>query len=293
MGNNINLIKKRLVTTKSTQKITSAMYLVSLAKLQKYQKRISVLKTYEDLAFEHIGMALAAAQKNAFLDIKYIRPVEDIKKVAYIAFSSNFGLCGGYNINMLSTLRNYIGERPNESYDIYMIGKTGEEKAEYFGLTIKKALSSGNDVLRYSELREAITKPVIDSFNAGDYDAIRVVYTQYINPLKQEVKVDQLLPLHELPSLENSDHFSVDMIFEPSPEAVLDYLIPKNIKSYTYICYLESQTSEEASRRMAMENANTNADKLIDELNLRFNRERQASITQEMSEIIGGSESLG
>ncbi|MGL5041601.1 MAG: ATP synthase F1 subunit gamma [Culicoidibacterales bacterium] len=286
-------IKKRIESVQKIGAITHAMYLVSMAKLQKNQKRIETLKTYEKLVKRHIAEILAASN---FVDYAKIHPFmrkeEIIKRVAYIVFTSDFGLCGGYNINVLRRLQQEINQNPGQIADVYMIGKAGVNKAEHYGVPIYKSLIGETDVLRYSELREGITKEILSRYYNHEVDAIRVIYTKYVNPLVQELVMDQVLPIADMDELlaDAKVDFAPYTIFEPNPEEFLEYLIRKNIKSTTYIHYLESQTSEEAIRRLSMDNANKSGEKLTDELQLLYNRERQAGITQEMAEIIGGSE---
>ncbi len=286
-------IKKRIESVQKIGSITHAMYLVSMAKLQKNQKRIETLKTYEELVKRHTAEILAASKYMDDASFNpFMRKIDKIERVAYIVFTSDFGLCGGYNINVIRKLQEEIDSHEGEHPYIYMVGKSGITKAEHYGIEIYKSLVGETDVLRYSELREGITKDVIDRYYNKEFDAIRVIYTKYINPLVQRLEVDQLLPIRDMDALleDAKVDFAPYTIFEPNPTEFLEYLIQKNIKSTTYIHYLDSQTSEEAIRRLSMDNANKSGEKLTDELKLLYNRERQAGITQEMAEIIGGSE---
>jgi len=285
-------IKKRIEAIEMIGSITNAMYLVSSAKLQKHQKRIDVLKEYEKVTQQHMAEIFAAfkytdeAQLNPFM-----RKVERPKKVAYIVFTSSMGLCGSYNENVIKELAAQIKEQPEQEPIIYMIGRYGYNKARHRGIPVYRLIDPQGDVLRYSELRRSVTNEVLDKYAKKEYDAIKVIYTQYVNPLTQRVSVDQLLPLGDLEDLlQDADIiFAPYTLFEPSREEVLNYMVQKNVKSRTYIHYLESQTSEEAIRRMSMDNANKNGADLKDRLQLQYNRERQAKITQEMTEIISGS----
>lgn len=285
-------IKKRIESIDMIGSITNAMYLVSTAKLQKHQKRIDVIKDYEKITKQHTAEIFAAfrftdeAQNNPFM-----RRPEQLKNVAYIVFSSSMGLCGSYNENVIKELAQQIKNNPEQTAHIYMIGRYGYNKAIHRGIPIYRFIDPQGDVLRYSELRETVTNDVIEKYYAKEYDAIRVVYTTYINPLTQRVETEQLLPMKDMDALLQDAEiiFAPYTLFEPSREEVLDYMVRKNIKSTTYIHYLDAQTSEEAIRRMSMDSANKNGSELKEKLQLQYNRERQANITQEMTEIIGGS----
>ncbi|GBU10865.1 F0F1 ATP synthase subunit gamma [Erysipelotrichaceae bacterium] len=286
-------IKKRIESVQKIGSITHAMYLVSMAKLQKNQKRIETLKTYEKLVKRHISEILAAAHysdESAYSP--FLRKIPNPINIAYIVFTSDFGLCGGYNVNIMRKLQQTLAAAPHEKPCVYMVGKSGNNKAKHYEVPVFRALIGETDVLSYSELREGITLDVIERYYNGEFDAIRVLYTRYINPLIQEIEMDQLLPIADMDTLleDAKVDFAPYTIFEPNPDEFLDYLIRKNIKSTTYIHYLDAQTSEEAIRRLSMDNANKSGGELIDELQLLYNRERQAGITQEMAEIIGGSE---
>jgi len=285
-------IKKRIEAIDMIGSITNAMYLVSTAKLQKHQKRIDVLKEYERLTRQHMAEIFAAfrytdeAQLNPFM-----RKCDHPKKVAYIVYTSSMGLCGSYNENVIKELAAQIKQNPDQIPYVYMIGKHGYNKAIHRAIPIHKAIDPQGDVLRYSELRETVTNEVIEAYYQKEYDAIRVIYTTYVNPLTQKVTTEQLLPIANMDELlKDADIiFAPYTLFEPSREEVLDYMVRKNVKSTAYIHYLESQTSEEAIRRMSMDNANKNGSELKEQLQLQYNRERQANITQEMTEIISGS----
>jgi len=285
-------IKKRIEAIEMIGSITNAMYLVSAAKLQKHQKRIQILKEYETLTQQHMAEIFAAfkytneAQLNPFM-----RKENNPKKVAYIVFTSSMGLCGSYNENVIKALVREIETHPEQEPIIYMIGRYGYNKAHHRGIPIYRLIDPEGDVLRYSELRRSVTNEVLDKYYKKQYDAIRVIYTEYVNPLTQNVTVDQVLPVGDMADLlQDADIiFAPYTLFEPSREEVLNYMVQKNVKSRTYIHYLESQTSEEAMRRMSMDNANKNGTDLKDQLQLQYNRERQAKITQEMTEIISGS----
>lgn len=298
MAKGMKAIKDRMSSITSTKKVTSAMQLVSMAKLQKYQRQIIPIKSYKNLVEQHMQHILKAAQnKQTDIDVAYFRQPKTIKTIAYIVFTSDVGLCGGYNVNVLRTLRDEVRNNPDVEHRFYFIGKNGAEKSSFYNLTTTFALSGRNETLTYEELTDEIVMPLMDMFAREEIDAIKIMYTEYKNPLIQTPVLTQMLPAkfatdetEVATSMEPV--ITADTLFEPNPNTVLTYLAPKMISTMAYIYLLESLTSESASRRMAMESANTNADQMLDTLSILYNRERQAAITQEMSEIIGGSESL-
>lgn len=285
-------IKKRIDAIETIGSITNAMYLVATAKLQKHQKRIDVLKEYEKLTRQHTAEIFAAfkytdeARLNPFM-----RQSKNPQNVAYIVFTSSMGLCGSYNENVIKELAAQIKAQPKQKPYVYIIGKYGYNKAIHRGIDVYKAVDPKGDVLRYSELRDVVMNEIIEAYYQKKYDAIRIIYTSYSNPLVQKVMTEQVLPLADMDELLKDANiiFAPFTLFEPSREEVLDYVVRKNVKSTAYIHYLESQTSEEAIRRMSMDNANKNGNELKEKLQLQYNRERQANITQEMTEIISGS----
>lgn len=286
-------IKKRIQSVQAIGSITNAMYLVSLAKLQKNQKRIETLTVYKELVTAHMAQVFAASRYTDFArENPFLRERTSIKNVAYIVYTSDLGLCGGYNVFIMKALQEKILQNSGENPYVYMIGKVGITKAPYYGVNVYKSLSAETDILRYSELREGVVNDIIDKFYQGELDALRIVYMDYLNPLVQKIEVKQIIPIaaEEQEKMKRPSNFVPYTIFEPSPDEVIDYLLKKNIKSTAYICYLESQTSEEAMRRLAMDNANKNGKELVDKLQLEYNHVRQATITQEMAEIISGSE---
>ncbi|MGL5914768.1 MAG: ATP synthase F1 subunit gamma [Culicoidibacterales bacterium] len=298
MAKGMKAIKDRMSSIKSTKKVTSAMQLVSMAKLQKYQRQIISIKSYKELVEQHMQHILVAAKnKQTEIDVAYFRQPKETRKIAYIVFTSDVGLCGGYNVNVLRTLREEVKAQPDVEHLFYFVGKNGAEKAAFYNLSATFALIGRNETLSYEELTDEIVMPLMDMYACEEIDAIKIMYTEYKNPLIQNPILTQMLPANfEATNQETAESgepvITADTLFEPNPNTVLTYLAPKMISTMVYIYLLESLTSEAASRRMAMESANTNADQMLDTLSILYNRERQAAITQEMSEIIGGSESL-
>lgn len=276
MAGQISAIKKRLQTVNSTKKLTKATELVATVKLQKYN-----LKTLsnEDYAKNLKRFILAALRGKSpeVEDNPYLIDAEVINPM-YIVITSNSGLCGSYNLEVLK----YVEKTVSKDVPIFAIGTIGYNwllKNEY--LVVKK----------YDELEDLqpkILNALIDDllllYTEYEISEIKVVYTKYINTLVYEPMTLNLLPFEAEEKMGEDE-----ILLEPSRNEVLNRLIPMYISSQIYVAFLESKTSENAARRNAMNLANKNADELLDELTLNYNKARQAAITQEMNEIVASS----
>lgn len=276
MAGQISAIKKRLQTVNSTKKLTKATELVATVKLQKYN-----LKTLsnEDYAKNLKRFILAALRGKSpeVEDNPYLIDAE-VNNPMYIVITSNSGLCGSYNLEVLK----YVEKTVSKDVPIFAIGTIGYNwllKNDY--LVVKK----------YDELEDLqpkILNALIDDllllYTEYEISEIKVVYTKYINTLVYEPMTLNLLPFEAEEKMGEDE-----ILLEPSRNEVLNRLIPMYISSQIYVAFLESKTSENAARRNAMNLANKNADELLDELTLNYNKARQAAITQEMNEIVASS----
>ncbi len=278
-------IKRRQVSVTSTQQITKAMKLVATVKLQKAKARAERNKPYFHALYKTICSILS---KTEHLEHPYLLD-NGSKRKAMIVITSNKGLAGGYNSNVVKEV---VGTGfPVEDVDIYAIGRKGAESLARKGYQIVEDDSEAiNDPL-YKDAID-ISKRVLEAYNRGNVGEIYMVYTNFKNTVSQEAKRIKLLPLNleELPKEEEED--MVLMNYEPEAEDALDMLIPKYIGNLLYGAFVEALASENGARMQAMDSATTNADNMIADLSLKYNRARQASITQELTEIIAGSEAI-
>ena len=278
-------IKRRQVSVTSTQQITKAMKLVATVKLQKAKARAERNKPYFHALYKTICSILS---KTEHLEHPYLLD-NGSKRKAMIVITSNKGLAGGYNSNVVKEV---VGTGfPVEDVDIYAIGRKGAESLARKGYQIVEDDSEAiNDPL-YKDAID-ISKRVLEAYNRGYVGEIYMVYTNFKNTVSQEAKRIKLLPLNleELPKEEDED--MVLMNYEPEAEDALDMLIPKYIGNLLYGAFVEALASENGARMQAMDSATTNADNMIADLSLKYNRARQASITQELTEIIAGSEAI-
>jgi len=214
--------------------------------------------------------------------------VREIKRKAYVVVSADRGLAGAFNSNLLKKAQKEIDKFGKENVDIFCIGKKARDHFKRRGYTI---ITSHVDFWAEMEYDSAMTigRSIIEHFTTGKVDEIHVVYNYFINVGQQEVKSEVLLPLE----YEESDIIVHDRLYEPSKEVLVSSLIPRHLNVQMWKYLLESYASEQAARMLAMENATNNAQDMIKDLKLEFNKARQAAITTEMLEIVGGAEALG
>ena len=287
-------VKSRIVSVVSTQQITKAMKMVAAAKLRRSQERITQLRPYAQ-KLEAILRNLSAAQQNNDTDNWYsdVRPEN---RILIIAVSSDRGLCGSFNSNVFKGVSRLIEEQYSAQYQkgnvtILPIGK----KAADFFMKRPKVKVINDYTLLFSKLTfENVAEAgdfVIDGFRKGTYDKVVVVYNEFKNVATQILRSEQVLPI--VPSATTQAASSqVDYIFEPNQENILTGLIPKSIKIQLFKAILDSNASENGARMTAMDKATENAGELLKELRLTYNRTRQAAITKEILEIVGGAEAL-
>jgi F-type H+-transporting ATPase subunit gamma len=287
-GAGIRDIKLKIQSVNSTRQITKAMELVSTAKLKRAKDRVDITRPY----FETVMSTVQDIIRNEkSLKHDYLN-VRDVKKTLYIVLSADRGLCGGYNINVLKRTLADI-----ESHDKATCITVGKKARDFFK---KNEVESLGEYLYISEKptfsdAQEIARTVLKLYADEKVDEIKLVYTRLVSTIAQEPHMLKLLPV-EMPEEEikesKDDEMTEFVSYEPSAEAVLSYVIPKYMESTIYGALVESSASEQAARRMAMENASDNADDMIATLSLTYNQARQAAITQEISEIVSGAEAL-
>lgn len=280
-------IKRKIKSVNSTMQITKAMELVSTAKLKKAKDKFERTKPYFSTVLDSVQNIL---KNNQGIRHEYLeeRPV---KKTLYIIVSADRGLCGGYNVNALQT-----AIRDMKSREESVLITVGKKAKDFFQ---KNQFTTIEEYIHISEKpsytnAQRIASTALKLFTTEQVDEIKLVYTKMLNTMSQEATILNLLPvrLEVGEEGEESDEIEEATAYEPSPEEVLSYLIPLYIESTIYGALVESSSAEQAARRIAMENATDNAEEMIESLTLTFNQARQASITQEISEIVGGANAL-
>lgn len=277
-------IKRRKAGVQSTQQITKAMKLVSTVKLQRAKTRALQSKTYFSCMYDTVVSLLARAGE---LDVPYTQKQECTRK-AIIVLTSNRGLAGGYNSNVVKLITQ--GGFAKEDVDIYAIGRKGRETLERRGYTIKADFSELADEFEYADAIKVVNQ-ILKAYDEKEVGEIYLAYTNFKNTVSQTPELLKLLPV--LP--EEHDEVESDgllMNFEPHDEEALKMIIPKYMTSLLHGALIESVASENGARMQAMDNATNNAQEMIDSLTLLYNRARQGSITQELTEIIAGAEAI-
>jgi F-type H+-transporting ATPase subunit gamma len=281
---NLKDIRDRIKSVKSIQKVTKAMKMVAAAKMRKAQERMELSRPYSD--------SLSGVIKNLLPDVdRSLLPlldVREIKRKAYIVVSADRGLAGAFNANIFKIAQKEIDAFGSENVDLFCIGKKARD---YFKKRNYNIVNSHIDFWSGMEYDSAmmIGRDIIDHFISLKVDEVHVVYNYFVNVAQQKVKSEVLLPLeYETASIEVSDR-----LYEPSKKEIVKSLIPRHLNIQMWKYLLESYASEQAARMLSMENATTNAEDMIKDLTLEFNKARQAAITTEMLEIVGGAEALG
>ncbi len=276
MAGQISKIKRQLRSVQSTKKLTNAMALVATAKLQKEKNKMIENNEYADIYHTFLLAALSAKSEGEETNL-YLKP-SVVDNPAHIIITSNSGLCGAYNQDLLK----YVEKHISKHEPIFAIGTYGIKWLKANDYMVIKEYNEWQD-LEPAKINQLITDLLI-LYQNDMLSSIDVIYTQYVNALT-------FLPttFHLLPIKTSATRIETEMLLEPSRDEVLNQLIPMYVSSQIYATFLQAKTSEHAARRSAMDNANQNADDLINELELTYNQARQAAITQEMNEITAGT----
>lgn len=279
-------IKRRRDSIQSTGQITKAMKLVSTVKLQKAKGKAESTKPYSDLMYETICNMLA---RSGNINHKYLVPGESSKK-AVITITANRGLAGGYNTNLTKLITE--SGIPKEDIDIVAIGTKGRDYLARRGYNISEDDSDIINEPLYTDARSICDK-LLERFAAGEIGEIYLAYTSFKNTVVHEPKLIKLLPVSVDTDGLSSGEDTTPMNYEPAEDEALNLIIPKYVCSIIYGALIEAVASENGARMQAMDNATSNADEMISDLSLKYNRARQASITQELTEIIAGANAIG
>ena len=284
---NLKEIKSRITSVKSTIQITSAMKMVSAAKLKKAQDAIIQLRPYSNKLTEIMSSVSSASEDSS--QNKYSE-VRDVNKILLVPITSNRGLCGGFNANIIKKTIEIEKElNPKSELTILSIGK---KSSEFFKKNKYNVHSTHDDVFQdvnYEDVSK-IAELILNDFANEKYDKVILVYNQFKNAATQIVMQEDFLPLNKTQPENNQE--AVDYIYEPGKDEILNELIPKSLKTQLFKAILDSNASEHGARMTAMHKATDNATELKNELTLSYNKARQAAITGEILEIVGGAEAL-
>ena len=282
-------IKNRITSISSTMQITSAMKMVSAAKLKRAQDAITQMKPYSIKLQELLGNLSSTSDisENPFSEVR------SESNVLLLAISSNRGLCGGFNNNILKKVNELIAkDYANSNVNIVCFGKKITDSFRRSSLRIENKEVGVEDIfadLSFANASE-IASNVMNLFLDRKFDKVVIVYNSFVNASIQDVKAEQLLPIVQVASTEASN--SIDYIFEPAKQEIIEELIPKSLKTQFFKALLDSNAAEHGARMTAMHKATDNAKELKRTLTLSYNKARQAAITNEILEIVGGAEAL-
>ncbi len=282
---NLKEIRNRITSVSSTMQITAAMKMVSAAKLKKAQDAITAMRPYAEKLTELLQNLSSTLDGDVGGEFTTQR---EIKKVLVVAITSNRGLCGAFNTNVIKEVKNRADFYAGKQVDVFAIGKKGNDILTKT-LTVVDNQSQVFDHLTFENVT-VIAETLTQKFVSGEYDKIEMVYNQFKNAATQIVQVETFLPLAPVKS--DKPASTGDYIFEPSKEEIVLTLIPKSLKTQLYKGVRDSFASEHGARMTAMHKATDNATELRDQLKLTYNKARQAAITNEILEIVGGAEAL-
>ena len=281
-------IDSRIKSTKKMKQITKAMNMVSSSKLRRAEKNTKQFEPYMEKMQDAIT-AIAGASKNSSHPM--LRP-RHIQRSGYLVITSDKGLAGAYSSNVLKRLVNDIKEKHTNSdeYSIIVLGQSGVDFLKNRGYEVESSLVDVPDQPSFKSI-QAIAKHAIDLFSEEHIDELKIYYSHYVSVLENKPSVKQVLPLSQEDSSQGQGQMS-SYEFEPDKDSILRVILPQYVESLIYGTILDAKASAHAARMTAMKNASDNATELIDDLSLQYNRARQAEITQQITEIVGGSAAL-
>ncbi|MFW5489260.1 MAG: F0F1 ATP synthase subunit gamma [Desulfovibrio sp.] len=284
-------VEMQIKAVKKTKQITKAMNMVASAKLRNAQARIERFGPYADKFYEMLGDLAAGADHSAH-ELLEVR--EEIKTVAIMLVTSDKGLCGSFNANLINTSLKLARAKAAEGKEVkfYCIGKKGASSIRKREFEVVSALTDEMNNFDFT-LANKLGMETIGAYLRGDFDEVHIVYGHFLNVARQVPEELQILPIqsHEVPEGEEAGA-QAEYTYEPSVEGLLVELLPRFIKVQIYRGLLDTSASEHAARMAAMDNATKNCDEMVDTLTLEYNKARQAAITKELMDIVGGAEAL-
>jgi F-type H+-transporting ATPase subunit gamma len=281
-------IKRKVRSVSNIKKITRAMQMVSAAKLKKVQVRLTELRPYSDKIVEF--MTSLAAQVG---DLKYplFTPRPEVKKIGLVVFMADKGLCGSYNSNMARYVQKFLDGK-KKPFEVIAVGKKAVEGFKKNNVAMKSQYQGLPTDLPFSQIK-AMSKELVDWFTSGQVDEVHLLFTRYVNAITFQPGDVKFLPIEPpAPAAGEKPKAAVEYEFEPEPAALLDQLTPRYVEVSFHRLLLESMSSEHAARMNAMRNATDSASDIITSLTLQYNNARQAGITRELLDIVGGAEAL-
>lgn len=287
MAGQLKEVRSRIKSTQSTQQITKAMKMVSAAKLRRAQDAITQMRPYARKLQDMLSNIIGSLEGDMNLALAETRPVAN---VLLIVITSDRGLCGGYNANVVKLTKATIEAKyPTQKITIWNIGKKGYESLSKSGFNTNADFKDIFLSLSFSNVQVA-AKAAMDAFANKEFDAIEIIYSEFKNAATQEFKAEAFLPIPKIAKKENQK--KTDFIFEPAKETLVAELMPKILNTQLFKAVLDANASEHGARMTAMDKASENANELLKSLKISYNRARQAAITTELTEIVSGAAAL-
>jgi len=280
-------VRKRIRTVVSTKRITKAMEMVSAAKLRRAQQRVEQSRPFNRVMEEllsHLAAASTEELTHPFFEER------EIKKKTLLVVTSDRGLCGSYNANIIRKARQWLRENAEFAPELVTVGKKGNDFFKRRQWPIVEFFGDWSGIIDYSKAKD-VARLLTWRFLNGETDEITLLFTRFLSTVKYQISLERYLPVAR-PAGEEEHAYNVDYIFEPSAEAIYDAVLPDYTMSKMIMALAESFASEHGSRMIAMGNATSNAEEMVDSLTLDYNKARQAQITKELLEVVSGAEAL-
>jgi F-type H+-transporting ATPase subunit gamma len=286
---NLRAIRKRIGSVKSTQQITKAMKMVSAAKLKRAQDAIVAARPYA----RQMREVVQAVARRAGQDAHPLLLSRETRKLGLLVITSDRGLCGGFNSNLLRAVNRFLQENQGryEEVALFVVGRKARDFFRRRRIPMRKEYLNLLGSLSYSH-SERLAHDLVDGYLAGEFDEVVIAFNEFRSAISQSVRRDRLFPIAFEPSEGEAAESGIDYLYEPSQKEILAALLPKYVETQIFRMLLESVAGEHGARMTAMDSATNNAVDMISRLTLQMNRARQASITKELMEIIGGAEAL-
>ncbi len=285
-GAGLVAIKRRIKSVTSTQKITNAMGLIATSKLRKIRMKLDANNKYCELFSSIVNEFVSESGGNNI----YVYGNKSNKSL-YICLNSDTGLCGGFNNNVVTELDNYVSKNRQNSI-VISVGQKARMYLKRYKYEIETEYVDIPDIPTMKEA-DTIAYKILDLYRSGKVGEVNIVYTKFVSTIKQNVIVEKILPLGKNKKEENKKNEKKNpVLFEPEADDMMEQVIPSHLKQKLLNCMINSKACEQASRMTAMNGATKNANDLLENLNLKYNRQRQSAITQEINEIVGGAEAL-
>ncbi len=292
MSGALKEVRNRIKSVQSTQQITKAMKMVSAAKLRRAQDAVTQMRPYAKKLQEMLSNIVSNSDGEVAMDLAVERPIE---KVLIIVVTSDRGLCGGYNSNLIKLAKSTINEKYSSQFakgnvKVLPIGKKGYEHFTKNGFSVVDAYWDIFAGLSFEKVQQA-AKYAMDAFAAKEFDAVEIIYSEFKNAASQIFIAESFLPVQRIAPIEGSQKKS-DFIYEPNQQVLITELMPKILNTQLFKAVLDANASEHGARMTAMDKASDNANELLKSLKISYNRARQAAITTELTEIVSGAAAL-